>query len=105
MQPQKINRRRYSRILLPPDTNVRCWGDGFRGRLRILSEGGMFIDTIHPRPDGTEMEVNIEVEGEPIRVRCISRDHDPGYGMGLEFLGLRDDERGRILELIARFNS
>ncbi len=105
MAPHKPNRRRFSRILLPADINVRCWGDGFRGRLRILSEGGMFVDTIHPRPDGTEMEVSIEADGEPIRVRCISRDHDPGYGMGVEFIRLQEAERERILGLIARFNS
>ena len=92
-------------MIFPPTVNLRCWGEGFRGRLRVLSEGGMFIDTIHPRPDGTEMEVSIEAEGEPILVRCVSRDHEPGSGMGLEFVLLRETERGRIRELIARFNS
>jgi hypothetical protein len=65
----------------------------------------MFVDTIHPPPDGTEVEVTIEGEGEPICLRCVSRDHEPGSGMGLEFVQLRETERGRIRELIARFNS
>jgi hypothetical protein len=65
----------------------------------------MFIDTIHPRPDGTEMEVTIEAEGEPICVPCVSCDHEPGSGMGLEFVRLPEAERNRIRELIARFNS
>jgi hypothetical protein len=65
----------------------------------------MFIDTIHPPLDGTEVEVTVEVEGEAIRLDCVSRDHEPGSGMGVEFVGLREIERGRIRELIARFNS
>lgn len=65
----------------------------------------MFIDTIHPRPDGTDVEVTIEVEGEAICLGCVSRDHEPGSGMGLEFVRVRETERGRIRELIARFNS
>jgi hypothetical protein len=105
MLPQKSNRRRFQRVVFAPSVNVRCWGEGFRGRLRILSEGGMFIDTIHPRPDGTEVEVTIEGEGEAICLRCVSRDYEPGSGMGLEFVRLQETERGRIRELIARFNS
>jgi hypothetical protein len=65
----------------------------------------MFIDTIHPRPDGTEVKVTIEGEGEAICLRCVSRDHEPGSGMGLEFVRLPEAERDRIRELIARFNS
>jgi len=105
MLPQKSNRRRFRRVVFPPSVNVRCWGEGFRGRLRILSEGGMFVDTIHPPLDGTEVEVTVEAEGEAICLRCVSRDHEPGSGMGLEFVGLQETERGRIRELIARFNS
>lgn len=103
MLPQKPNRRRFRRVLVPPQVNVRCWGPGFRGRLRVLGEGGMFVDTIHPQPDGTEVEVTIEADGGPIRVYCVSRDHDPGYGMGLEFLRLQSDDRDRILDLVTRF--
>jgi hypothetical protein len=105
MLPQKPNRRRFPRVLLPGHVNLRCQGEGFRGRLRVLGEGGMFIDTIHPLPDGTEAEVTILADGEPIHVRCVSRDHDPGCGMGVEFLRLCEVERDRIRELIARFNS
>jgi len=105
MLPQKSNRRRFPRVLLPANLHVRCWGDGFRGRLRVLGEGGMLIDTIHPLPDGTEMEVTIEDDGQPLHVSCISRDHEPGSGMGVEFIRLSETDRGRIRELIARLTS
>lgn len=103
MLPQKTNKRRFRRVVLPFDVHVRCWGPGFRGRLRVLSEGGMFVDTIHPPPDGTELEVVIEADPGPIRACCVSRDYEPGSGMGVEFVRLPEADRARIRELIARF--
>lgn len=98
----KTNRRRFDRVVVPHQTQLRCWSEDFRGRIRVLGEGGMFIDTIHPRPDGSEMDVVIEA-GELIRARCITRNHEPGWGMGVEFIGLREHERSRIRELVSRF--
>ncbi len=103
MLPRKSNKRRYQRVLLPYDYHIRCKGKDFRGRVRVLGEGGMFVDTLHPSPDGTEMEVIIEAGQEPIRTRCVSRDHEPGCGMGVEFIELPEMERDRIRELISRF--
>lgn len=102
MLPERVNRRRFPRVNVPADAQLRCFGDSFRGRVRILGEGGMFIDTIHATPDGTEQEVVIEA-GETICVRCVTRLHEPGWGMGVEFIGLPEIERARIRELITRF--
>ncbi len=99
---QKENRRRFPRVTVPPDAQLRCFGDSFRGRVRILGEGGMFIDTIHATPDGTEQDVVIEA-GESIQVRCVTRVHEPGWGMGVEFVAMHEADRARIRELIARF--
>ena len=114
MNRPKPNRRRYRRVRIPADVHVRCWGDGFRGIVRVMGEGGMFIDTIHPSASGLELELVIEgggrdrLEGvgkpsEPIRARCVSRYHEPGLGMGVEFLGLEPAGRIRIRELISRY--
>lgn len=102
MQLSKENRRRFRRVLVPPDAQLRCWGESFRGRVRVLGEGGMFVDTIHTSPDGTEHEVIIEA-GEHIHVRCVTRDQEPGWGMGVEFVGLQEVERARIRDLVSRF--
>ncbi len=102
MYPYQQNRRRFRRVMIPPDAPLRCCGSGFRGAVRVLGEGGMLVDTIHPSPGGTELEVVIEVP-EPIRARCISRDYEPGWGMGVEFVSLEHSERARIRELIARY--
>ncbi len=102
MYPQKENRRQFQRVRIPFEVHVRCWGDGFRGVVRVLGEGGMFIDTIHPSPNGSELDVVIDGT-EPIRTRCVSRDQEPGLGMGVEFLRLARAERARIRELISRY--
>ncbi len=95
-------RRRFPRAVLPHGVTLRCTGNEFRGRIRILGEGGMFVDTIHPRPVGTEFEIAIE-SGDPIYARCVSRDIEPGWGMGVEFVQLREPDRARIRELVARY--
>jgi hypothetical protein len=95
-------KRRFRRALVPPQFLLRCWGEGFRGRVRVLSEGGAFIDTIHPSPPGAEFDATIEA-GDAIRVRCISRDLDPGWGMGVEFVALAESDRTRLQDLVGRF--
>ncbi len=100
--PPKLNRRKYPRVSIPTDVHVRCWSDSFRGVVRVLGEGGMFIDTIHPSPNGLEMEVVID-GAEPIHARCVSRVHEPGLGMGVEFQEMERVERLRIRELISRY--
>ena len=102
MNTRKPNRRRHPRVTLPDHYHLRCASDRFRGRIRVLGEGGMFIDTIHPPPDGTEVDVIIEA-GDTIHVRCISRDHESGWGVGVEFLQVAPDDRDRLRDLISRF--
>jgi len=94
--------RRFRRVTVPHEMLVRCWGDGFRGRIRILSEGGAFIDTIHPSPPGTEFQVTIE-GAQTICTQCISRMVDPGWGMGVEFVAMGQVERAKVRELVCRF--
>src|SRR5437867_1919209 len=92
MYPAKPNRRRFPRVHIPPEAQLRCWGDGFRGLVRVLGEGGMFVDTIHPHPEGAEM--NVVIEGKyTIQTHCVTRNHEPGWGMGLEFIELPETER------------
>ncbi len=94
--------RRFPRVLVPHNTLIRCYGADFRGRIRVLSEGGAFIDTIHPSPPGSEFEVTIE-SPLPIATHCVARMIDPGWGMGVEFIGLGLPERTKLRELVGRF--
>lgn len=102
MVEQRPNRRRFPRVKIPAGTHVRCWGNDFRGLVRVLGEGGMFVDTIHPASNGAEVDIVID-SGEPIRARCITRDNEAGQGMGVEFVSLNQEDRTRIRELIAKF--
>ena len=60
----------------------------------------MFIDTIHPQPNGAELNVLFEV-ANPFRARCVTRDVEPGWGMGVEFVGLEQGDQVRLRELLA----
>lgn len=102
MRSQAIKKRRYPRAVIPHSVQLRCWGDTFRGRIRILGEGGMFIDTIHPHAGSAEFEVTIEAE-QPIVARCITRELEPGWGMGVEFVAMPDDDRVRIRDIVSRY--
>ena len=102
MQGLRPNRRRYPRIQIPVGVHLRCSGETFRGLVRVLGEGGMFIDTIHDSGSGAEMDVVIETDA-PVRTKCISRNHEPGHGMGVEFIAMERGERVRIRELMSRY--
>lgn len=72
----------------------------FEGRLSDLSEGGLYIDTINPVPEGSiiafrfvlaEKDGDSIIEGEG-RVAW----QRPFQGMGISFTRLSDDVRGRL---------
>lgn len=72
----------------------------FEGRLSDLSEGGFYIDTINPIPEGSIIAfrfVLVEKDGDSIiegegRVAW----QRPFQGMGIAFTRLSDDVRDRL---------
>ena len=72
----------------------------FEGRLSDLSEGGFYIDTINPVPEGSIIAfrfVLVEKDGDSIiegegRVAW----QRPFQGMGIAFTRLSDDVRDRL---------
>lgn len=79
-----------------------------------LSATGIFVRTTSPEPPGTHLNLRfqpdderpkVEVEGEVIWVNPFR----PGApdsinpGMGIRFVGLDDELRERLLELVRRF--
>ena len=101
--PFKANRRKYQRVRIPPEVHLRCWGDDFRGLVRVLGEGGLFVDTIKPTSNGVELQITIEID-KPIQARALTRYHEAGEGMGLEFVDLPADQRNRIKQLVSKYS-
>jgi hypothetical protein len=95
--------RRHRRVRIPADSQLRCSFAGYQGMVTVLSEGGMFVDTVVSVPDGTEFDVTIDGI-PPLRARCITRDHKPGWGLGVEFVGMQPRAMAALRELLARYS-
>jgi hypothetical protein len=61
-----------------------------------ISGNGCYIETIVPLPVGTSLKVDLRFLSERITARSIVRTSDPGVGMGIEFLGVKSEERQRF---------
>jgi len=63
-----------------------------------VSTGGLFINTQEPIRPGTRMVVRFELPNNKHRVIAISRVSyvRRGTGLGVEFLGLDDEDREEI---------
>ena len=110
-------RRRAPRVLVDLEVDYALEDNYLFAYLTDISATGIFIRTIAPEPAGTHLnlrftpsldadpdELTFELEGEVIWVNP----YRPGApdslhpGMGVRFLGLSDDDRRRLIELVRR---
>ena len=86
---------------------IEYWHDAaptpIRARLEDLGEGGAFVDTSIPIPEGSEIEFRLQLpqEKEPLVGKALVRWLQPTVGMGIEFQGLSDADRERIKFFVA----
>jgi uncharacterized protein (TIGR02266 family) len=107
-------RRRAPRVLVDLKVDYASEENYLFAYITDISATGIFVRTTSPEPPGTHLnlrfspegrDVELEVEGEVIWVNP----YRPGApdnlhpGMGIRFVGLDDDVRDRLLELIRRF--
>lgn len=94
-------------------TRLRCWFEGdnitFYARVANLSEGGLFLRTSTPLPQGTRALLRMQVEdsGEltaPVTVVWRREHPEAGgpAGMGLRFDSLEPEDRERLRRIISR---
>ena len=118
------DRRAEPRVLVDLEVDYRSEENFLFAYITDISATGIFIRTTSPEPPGThlnlrfspealdddpavndEEEASFELEGEVIWINA----YRPGQpdnlhpGMGIRFIGLTDDERGRLSELIKTF--
>lgn len=75
-----------------------------------LSQGGMFIRSLHPAPTGTLLKIECEVDQGPKAIRAVARvvwhrelDQPASpSGMGVKFVKLDADTASLIEEIVAR---
>jgi uncharacterized protein (TIGR02266 family) len=106
-------RRRAPRMLVDLEVDYASEENYLFAYITDISATGIFIRTTTPEAPGTQLNLRfssensgaIEVEGEVIWVNP----YRPGApdnlhpGMGIRFLGLDNELRDRLLELIRRF--
>jgi uncharacterized protein (TIGR02266 family) len=102
-------RRRAPRVLVDLEVDYALEENYLFAYITDISATGIFVRTTSPEVPGTLLNLRfaktIEIEGEVIWVNP----YRPGApdnlhpGMGIRFVGLVDDVRDQLLELIRRF--
>jgi uncharacterized protein (TIGR02266 family) len=112
MHVSDADRRRAPRVLVDLEVDYASEDNYLFAYITDISATGIFVRTTTPEQPGTHLNLRfaanderIECEGEVIWVNP----YRPGTpdnlhpGMGIRFVGLDDELRDRLLELIRRF--
>jgi uncharacterized protein (TIGR02266 family) len=108
-RPTDASADRRTHLRTPVNLEVRFWtSDEMRDRyISVLGEGGLFISTDAPLPEGTplELEVALERRGFRFRVRgVVANVVRPGTqtrsGMGVRFVGLDYEQKALVYQLV-----
>jgi PilZ domain len=104
-----FSRRQTMRLDTPKGVWV-VWGRDRRdrpedtSRVRNLSVGGLFIETLKTCPVGSTVALDFLVEDWTIRATANVRHFIPRVGMGLKFQTIRSDDQARFVDMITRLN-
>lgn len=90
-------RRKSKRFPLRADITV----DGTRLCSSMdISEGGIYLSTIQYFGENQDVEVSIPFKGEQLTVKAQIVHCQSGIGMGIMFIGLSEEQRAKIKELV-----
>lgn len=92
---QRTERRRAGRkqfTAAAEVTDVRT-GTCMRGRISDLSLQGCYVDTLNPLPAGSTVRLQIFQDGQTLDALANVSSHHPGWGMGLAFDNLTQEQR------------
>lgn len=112
-KPPEAKPERRGEVRVPIELRVamkfESVDDVLQSRTVNISEGGMFIATRQPRPEGTRVRIELEValrhtSLSGVVVHRVTQAHagrEPP-GMGVQFVNLSDDARDFVAEILAR---
>lgn len=93
----RIERRKHERFPFREDILI----DGTKTCTSMdISEGGLYISTIQSYEENSAIDVSIPFKGEKLTVKAQVRYCQPGIGMGVMFIDLNAEQRGKIRKLI-----
>jgi hypothetical protein len=101
------SRRLSSRVETPGGVWV-YWSYNGRediSRVRDLSIGGLFIETLKQGSVGAAARVHFLVQEGQIRAEATVRHVIPGRGLGLKFTAVSDEDRPHLAALMTRMRS
>lgn len=92
------NRRRFTRhkISYPLEIRDERVNTPLRVNATDISGSGCYVETAMPLPIGTQLRVDLWIDENRISPSAIVRTRDPGVGMGIEFIGLQEDDKLRL---------
>jgi two-component system, chemotaxis family, chemotaxis protein CheY len=98
MNENRQERRKHERFPFREDVLI----DGSRMCTSMdISEGGLYISTIQSYAENDVIEVTIPFKEEKFTVSAQVRYCQPGIGMGVMFIDLKDAQKAGIRELIS----
>jgi type IV pilus assembly protein PilZ len=105
-------RRHAPRVLVDLEVDYASEENYLFAYITDISATGIFVRTTTPEQPGTHLNLRFKDGGDPLEVEghvIWVNPYRPGSpdnlhpGMGIRFVGLDDDQRDRLLELIRRF--
>ncbi len=102
MTTSRQNRRRYARVKAPKGLLVAWQGADKRivSRVGTVGLGGLFVYTPNPPPVDTIINLFFDLHPGDVRARAVVRSSKPGEGMGVEFMQMRAEDRGRLNQFL-----
>ena len=95
-------RRRHKRIPFREDIIVN---NTINFKCIDISIGGLYVYTGRSYEENTIVDIAIPFKDKKINVRARIQHNQPGIGMGLEFIDLKDDQKAMIKVLIESLTS
>lgn len=106
---RRVERRRSQRAPAVVRVDYTAVDTFFSEFSRNINEGGLFIETEHPHPPGTQISLQFHIPGSEDPVKAQGRvawstgeGRGTPPGMGIEFEELDPSARERVNELIRR---
>ncbi len=90
--------RRYPRITSPKGTLLAWQGAGKKSvsYVRNLSLGGLYIRVLEPPPPGTFIQLLLDAPTGEVRARALVQRSNAKEGMGVKFIAMQHEDRGRL---------
>ena len=103
-QPSLPSRRVTSRVRTGGDIWIywRCNGRDDTSRVRDLSLGGLFVETMERKSVGSRAQIDFLVKEGQIRAEAVVLRVEPGLGLGLKFTAIHHQDSLRVVSLINR---